>query len=117
MKRPLAMFLLAACASAAVVAQSTRSYPCTNGNQTRRIEVAYEGATDVPCEVRYHKEGEEPQVLWRAGVEPGYCEARARDFLVKLQGLGWTCTDAGSAPATTSPRSSADDTAALGAEP
>jgi hypothetical protein len=78
--------------------------------------VVYAGATDVPCEVRYQKEGEEPQVLWRAGVESGYCEAQARDFILKLQGLGWTCTDAGSNPAASAPSPrSGDDTAALGA--
>jgi hypothetical protein len=98
MKKPLAIVVLVACVPALAVAQSTRSYSCTNGNLTRRVEVAHVGAADVPCEVRYYKEGEEPQVLWRAEVDSGYCEAQARDFIVKLQGLGWTCSDAGSTP-------------------
>ncbi len=94
-------------------AQSTRSYPCTQGNLARRVDVVYLGSGDVPCEVRYYKEGQEPEVLWRASVESGYCEAQARDFVSKLQGFGWVCSDAGSAPAARGP--GADDTADLAA--
>jgi hypothetical protein len=117
MMKSLALVVLAACVPAVASAQNTRSYPCTNGGLTRRVEVAYLGTADVPCEVRYHKEGEDPVVLWRATVDSGYCEAQAQDFILKLQGLGWTCSDAGSAPAASAPPPAReDDTAALAAD-
>jgi hypothetical protein len=56
-----------------------------------------------------------PQVLWRAANQSGYCEAQAQEFVAKLQGLGWTCSDAGTqqaAPAAP-PRAGDDDTAVL----
>ena len=115
MKRSLAILVLAALLPAAAIAQSTRTYECSSGALTRRLVVAYLGAGEVPCEVRYSKEGEETQVLWHAGIVSGYCEVQARDFIVKLQGLGWTCADIGSAPVAAAPVPPTDDTAALGA--
>lgn len=117
--RPTLLFLaFMALVPAVAAAQSSRNYACTNGNLTRRVEVAYTGAGEVPCEVRYYKDSEAPgaapQVLWSATNETGYCEAQARDFVAKLQGMGWTCSDEGtSAPATAAP--ARDDTSVLGA--
>jgi hypothetical protein len=120
MQQQLSVLVLAACLPAIAGAQSNRSYPCTNGNLTRRVEVAYTGAGEVPCEVRYHKDTEAPgmpEVLWSATNDAGYCEAQARDFVARLQALGWTCSDAGSsgAPQARAPAVRADDTAVLGA--
>jgi hypothetical protein len=95
MKRQLIVLALASLAPALATAQTSRTNACTNGSMTRRIEVAYTGSGEVPCEVRYTKEDGTTQVLWRAATQKGYCEAQARDFVAKLQGLGWTCTDEG----------------------
>jgi hypothetical protein len=109
MKRPLVTLVLVSALPSPAAAQSVRTYTCTQGDLTRRVEVARLGAADVPCEVRYFKEGEtDPQVLWNAQAEAGYCEAQARDFVAKLQGFGWVCSDAGSAPAGSQLRDDAD---------
>ena len=120
MKRPLTIAALAMSIATVAAAQSNYVYPCTNGNGARRVEIAYEGSTGLPCEVRYFKDNNStPQVLWRATTETGYCEAQAREFVAKLQGMGWICTDSGTrtsqaaAPAA-APRE-ADDTGVLGA--
>jgi len=76
------------------VAQDAPSYRCVNGDLERRVVVMYETGVTVPCEVHYFKDTEEPgssQVLWRALNEEGYCEARAADFVGKLEGWGWSC--------------------------
>jgi hypothetical protein len=69
-------------------------YQCTIGNLQRRIEILYEGAGSVPCEVHYYKDKEargERQVLWRALNEEGYCESKAQEFIAKLEDMGWAC--------------------------
>jgi hypothetical protein len=81
-------------------AQSSRSFPCTQGSSARRVEIAYSSSAEVPCEVRYYKEGESsPQVLWSAATQSGYCEMQARDFVAKLQAMGWVCSDSGTSQA------------------
>jgi hypothetical protein len=111
MKRPLVTLVLVTALPSLAAAQSVRSYTCSQGNLTRRVEVAQLGAAEVPCEVRYFKEGQTaPQVLWNAQSEAGYCETQARDFVAKLQGLGWVCSDVGSAPANARPQ---DDTGSV----
>ena len=118
MQRPVVIAAFAVSISMAVAAQSDQTFPCTNGSLTRRVEIAYAGAADLPCEVRYFKEGDAtPHVLWRATTKAGYCEAQARDFVAKLEGIGWVCSDSGRVPATpaaAAPRSG-DDTDVLGA--
>ena len=79
------------------MAQDAPSYRCANGDLERRVVVMYETGVTVPCEVHYYKDTEAPgtsQVLWRALNEEGFCEARAADFVTKLEGWGWSC-DAG----------------------
>jgi len=44
----------------------------------------------LPCEVRYQKEGSET-VLWTAQKQLGYCEAKAKRFVEKHKGWGWSC--------------------------
>jgi hypothetical protein len=118
MKQQLMIVALAVSIPIVVAAQSNHTYSCTSGSLERRVEVAYSGATDVPCEVRYFKESEtSPQVLWSAATQSGYCEAQARDFVARLQGMGWVCSDSGTSPAPSAaaPPSAGDDTEVLGA--
>ena len=67
---------------------------CTNSGLTRTVEVVYEmEGQAAPCEVIYNKQTEgTQQSLWRANNEEGYCEARAAEFIEKLEGWGWECT-------------------------
>jgi hypothetical protein len=115
MKRQLAIALTLSLPALAA-AQSSRSFPCTQGNLARRVEIAYSGSADVPCEVRYFKDGEStPQVLWSAAIQAGYCETQARDFVAKLQAMGWVCSDSGTsqAPAPAQAPARGDDTEVL----
>lgn len=73
-------------ASAAAVS----AHICTNGSNTRRVELT--GSS--PCEVHYKKETEKPghdQVLWTAKNDQKYCEIKAQAFVEKLTGMGWKC--------------------------
>jgi hypothetical protein len=84
-------------------------YECSSGGLVRRVEIVYSGDGRVPCEVQYVKETEAPgsrETLWDARNESGYCEARAEEFVNRLQSLGWSCDQVVSAGAS-------DDSAAL----
>lgn len=97
----------------AAFAQANDSYRCAMGAKVRRVEIFYETGVAVPCEVHYYKDTEAPgerQVLWRALHESGYCETQARDFVAKLEGLGWQCT------ATEEPTGAAPESAEDGAD-
>jgi hypothetical protein len=83
--------------------------------QTRRVEVVQSTPEPVPCEVLYFKDSEAPgerQVLWSAGSDAGYCEARAAEFVAQLGGMGWAC---GTAVRAETPAESATPAAATGA--
>ena len=74
-----------------------KSVTCTMASLERTVELRYDNPGDaVPCEVRYAKptEGVAEQVLWRAEREAGYCEARFGEFVDKLTGFGWSCSEA-----------------------
>lgn len=74
-----------------------KSVTCTMASLERTVELRYETPGDaVPCEVRYAKpsEGIGEQVLWRAEREAGYCEAKFGEFVDKLRGFGWSCSEA-----------------------
>ena len=78
----------------AAIAQEGDRFQCTEGGNVRRVEIFYETGAAVPCEVHYFKDTEEPgssQVLWRALNQSGYCEARTREFITRLQTNGWDC--------------------------
>ena len=66
---------------------------CTNGGMSRTVEVVYsDPGHPVPCEVLYNKPNEGTQEsLWQANNQAGYCEERAREFIVRLGELGWAC--------------------------
>lgn len=83
-----------------ILAQGVVKHHCTYGSLERRIDVLYETADAVPCEVHYHKDTEAPgerQVLWRANNQAGYCEQKTRDFIEMLQESGWDCGEQGNA--------------------
>lgn len=71
-----------------------QQYQCGFGELQRRVEILYEAGGTVPCEVHYYKDTEAPderQVLWRAVNDAGYCETKTREFVAKLEGMGWSC--------------------------
>ena len=77
------------------------SVNCTMASLERTVELRYATPGDsLPCEVRYGKptEGVGEQVLWRAEREAGYCEARFAEFVDKLRGFGWSCSEATADP-------------------
>ncbi len=84
---------LLVCTPALAIANPTQ---CTNGNLHRTVEVVYsDPGQPVPCEVLYNKPNAGTQEsLWQANNEAGYCEDRAREFVGKLEGMGWTCSAA-----------------------
>lgn len=76
-----------------------KSVTCTMASLERTVELQYQNPGDaVPCEVRYAKptEGMGEEVLWRAEHEAGYCEARFDEFVDKLRGFGWSCSEVAS---------------------
>jgi hypothetical protein len=102
MQRRILLSSIAALAPIVTFAQASDTYQCTMGGLTRRIEIAREGGSPVPCEVLYFKDSEAPgerQVLWSAANESGYCEAQAQSFVARLEGLGWECDATPGAPA------------------
>ena len=68
---------------------------CNYAQRERRIEVVYTNPPQqVPCQVQYFKDTEEPgnmQVLWSANDEIGYCETQAEQLAERLRGFGWEC--------------------------
>lgn len=83
------------------LAQSNDNYRCTYNDLVRRVEIVYETGVAVPCEVHYYKDSEAPgerQVLWQAFNESGYCESQTRDFLTRLESMGWACDAAAGTP-------------------
>jgi hypothetical protein len=102
MKHTVLFSSLAAVLPTFAFAQSSDTYQCTMGDLTRRVEIAREGGSPVPCEVLYFKDSEAPgqrQVLWSATNEAGYCESQAQGFVERLQGLGWECQSTPGSPA------------------
>jgi hypothetical protein len=76
---------------------------CKMGETTRRVEVAHQdGDSSKPCEVKYHKDTEQPgveaKVLWKYGVEVTKCKEQADAFVQKLTGMGYSCSAEGAAP-------------------
>ena len=71
------------------------SWNCSQSDLVREVTIEYPEGGAVPCNVVYkkHTEGVEDQVLWSALNEEGYCEEKAREFIVKLESLGWVCLE------------------------
>ena len=96
--------ILAALLPSLTTAQAPHDYQCALENMQRRVVIFYETGVTVPCEVHYFKDTEapgEPQVLWRALNEAGYCERMADNFIGKLRDLGWSCGQGSGAEAAT----------------
>jgi hypothetical protein len=111
---------LAAALPTVAFAQSSDTYQCTMSDLTRRVEIAREGDSPVPCEVLYFKDSEAPgerQVLWSAANESGYCEAQAQGFVERLEGLGWECEATPGSPAPAAAATPAAPAAAAPASP
>ena len=106
---------LAVALPALTIAQTPQHYQCAYGDMQRRVQIIYETAVTVPCEVHYYKDTEQPgehEVLWRALNQEGYCESQAEAFVSQLQEWGWSCDMAAPAePANDAEK--ADDTDAL----
>ena len=102
MKKILLIMFGAAILPFTAIAQDQNNYLCTHGDLQRRVEIMYETGVTVPCEVHYFKDSEaagESQVLWRALSQEGYCEEKARDFIVQLGAWGWSCNQNATAAA------------------
>ena len=94
MNNKIRAVLLAALLPSLSFAQGSSNYLCSHGDLQRRVEILYETGMTYPCEVHYYKDSEapgEPQVLWRAMNEAGYCERKTQEFVDKLTSLGWSC--------------------------
>jgi hypothetical protein len=82
-------------------AQVASDYRCTMGDQERRVQIIYETGVHVPCEVHYTKDTAavaDPQVLWRALNQAGYCEEKTAAFIADLKSWGWNCVEADGGP-------------------
>jgi hypothetical protein len=76
---------------------------CVRGDDTiRRVEIqAQDPNQDVPCEVVYWKDTEQPgvrSVLWSAQTDAGFCADKAEELVDTLESGGWSCTTAGEEP-------------------
>ncbi len=114
MNKRLFLVLLTSLTPAPLLAEGSDTYKCTYGDLQRRVEILRETGGQVPCEVHYHKDSEapgEPQVLWSATNEVGYCEKNAEALVAKLEGWGWDCGQDESQE--TPPDEAIDDTEAL----
>jgi hypothetical protein len=95
-------FLLASGALAPIVtmgligAAAASDYRCVRGDQAvRRVVVAAEDPVqNVPCEVVYWKDTEQPgvrSVLWSAETDAAFCARKAEELVATLQDGGWSC--------------------------
>jgi hypothetical protein len=94
----LASVLMALAGTAA--ASETR---CVRGDDAiRRVEIAVQDPNaDVPCEVVYWKDSEQPgvrTVLWSAETDAAFCARKAEELVDTLESGGWSCAAAGEQP-------------------
>ncbi len=71
------------------------SWSCRHNNDVREIHIVRATSEAVPCSVVYKKltEGVEDQTLWTAENDANYCEDKAKAFVEKQVGWGWTCVE------------------------
>jgi hypothetical protein len=84
-------------------AAAASEYRCVRGDQSvRRVEVAAEDPVqNVPCEVVYWKDTEQPgvrRVLWSAQTDAAYCARKADELVATLKDGGWSCAPVEDAP-------------------
>ena len=66
---------------------------CVHDDQTRIISVVYDSTADGNvCEVTYEKSSG-VQTLWSAQNERDYCLDKAKAFIEKQEGWGWSCSN------------------------
>lgn len=74
------------------------SWTCRRDGIERQVTLYYPQApSTLPCRVYYSKPDEHvmPRALWRARTTEGFCAARAREFVARLQTWGWGCAGDG----------------------
>lgn len=93
-KNPLNQFLVLLLLCAPFTAYAD-SWSCRQVNNVREVHIERTTPNPVPCQIVYRKltEGVEDQVLWSAEFDPNYCDARAREFISKLESFGWVCVE------------------------
>jgi hypothetical protein len=97
---------------------------CVRADQTvRRVAIEVQDPDrDVPCEVVYWKDTEQPgvrTVLWNARTDAAFCRRKAEELVGKLEAVGWKCTapdEPTEAAARPSPQSEPPDSAQGAAE-
>lgn len=108
------------CALSISSAAGADGWNCSHTDLVREVLIEYPEGGAVPCNVVYKKamEGFTDQVLWSASNEQGYCEQKAREFVVKLESWGWGCVEVASSDvAETAEDSESNATPALEASP
>ena len=103
MKLSTRIFPILAIALLSPLGAQADSWSCRHDNDVREVHVMTTGEAPVPCEVVYKKltEGAEDQVLWNAQQDGSYCEAKASEFVARLESWGWTCVETIAEPTAT----------------
>jgi hypothetical protein len=95
MRRLMTKFIpLLILAAAPSLAADPENMLCTLDDKSRSVQIVRDAGVSVPCEVHYDRDTYapgDPEVLWRANHEAGFCEARAAELIAKLEALGWSC--------------------------
>jgi hypothetical protein len=70
---------------------------CVRADQAvRRVVIEVQDPNqNVPCEVVYWKDTEQPgvrNVLWNAQTDAAFCKRKADELVGKLEAVGWKCT-------------------------
>ena len=127
--RPAPVLATLGCLAVSLVAARAMAeeFQCQRGDLVRRIEVQFADDADrLPCEVLYWRDDEapgQPQALWNAEHQLGYCTNKAREMAERLEDAGWSCdatpTGATAAAERSAPRrgSPDDSTSNQGAPP
>lgn len=64
---------------------------CSMGKLTRSVTLE-SGADNKGCKVDYAKEDGSTKTIWSSQRDPNYCGDKAKGFIQKLEGQGWTCS-------------------------
>lgn len=88
------VFLVCACISAEGIADTISKTLCNKKQLTRYISHRAFESDGAPCDVLYEKptEGGYAESEWVAQNDALFCVERYRDFVSKLEGLGWSCS-------------------------
>lgn len=70
---------------------AAEAFVCRSNESVRRLEARYPNpGAELPCEVVDTKT-DQPQVLWRAEVERGFCRGKVQEIAAALKDSGWVC--------------------------